>query len=132
MLRFLTGHYGYWFTLILLTIGLYGMIFKRNLVKKLIGMTIFQVSIIMFYLTCAAKFGGTVPVLIDDSGPAAVNPAAYINALPHTLMLTAIVVGVATTGVAFAIVITIYKRYKTLDEDVLLERMKKDHDEPAD
>jgi multicomponent Na+:H+ antiporter subunit C len=102
------------------------MIMKRNLVKKLIGMTIFQVSIIIFYVSSAVKWGGMVPVL--DPNIDVANTALYINPLPHCLMLTAIVVGVATTGVAFALVISIYKRYKTLDETVLLERMKKDND----
>lgn len=124
MLDFFMGHYAYWFTFILLVIGLYGMMMKKNLVKKLIGMTIFQVSVIIFYISGASKWGGTVPVLDEALGVA--DPGKYINPLPHTLMLTAIVVGVATTGVAFALVISIYKRYKTLDETLLLSRMKKD------
>lgn len=134
MFDFMVGHYAYWFTFILLVIGLYGMMMKKNLVKKLIGMTIFQVSVIIFYISCASKWGGTVPVLdnIDlhkvEKAISAVDSTKYINPLPHTLMLTAIVVGVATTGVAFALVISIYKRYKTLDETILLERMKKDND----
>ena len=129
MVNFISGHYAYWFTLILLVIGLYGMIIKKNLVKKLIGMTIFQVSIILFYIASSAKWGATVPVLDNAINPA--NSARYINPLPHTLMLTAIVVGVATTGVAFALVIGIFKRYKTLDESILLQKMKKDKDDNA-
>jgi multicomponent Na+:H+ antiporter subunit C len=127
MLNFIVGHYAYWFTIILLVIGLYGMIMKRNLVKKLIGMTIFQVSVIIFYIANSAKWGATVPILDPAVGVA--DTAKYINPLPHTLMLTAIVVGVATTGVAFALVVSIYKRYNTLDETALLERMKKDADQ---
>ncbi len=126
MLDYIVGHYAYWFTVILLMIGLYGMMMKRNLVKKLIGMTIFQVSIIIFYLNSAMKWGATVPVL--DPRFTAEKAANYINPLPHCLMLTAIVVGVATTGVAFALVLNIYKHYHTLDETVLLERLKKDDD----
>ncbi len=139
MLDFIVGHYAYWFTLILLVIGLYGMMMKKHLVKKLIGMTIFQVSVIIFYISSAVKWGGTVPILqhtaghdghqaVDAAAAAAIETAKYINPLPHTLMLTAIVVGVATTGVAFALVIGIYKNYKTLDETALLERMKKDNE----
>jgi len=128
------GHYAYWFTLVLLGIGLYGMMMKKHLVKKLIGMNIFQVSIIIFYVASAVKWAktapqkvmATVPILMEH-GEGAVETAAYINPLPHTLMLTAIVVGVATTGVAFALVISIFKKYKTLDETVILERMKKDN-----
>jgi multicomponent Na+:H+ antiporter subunit C len=125
-LDFMLGHYAYWFTLALLALGLYGMMMKKNLVKKLIGMTIFQVSVIIFYIASSSKWGGTVPVM--DNAIDVADSTKYINPLPHTLMLTAIVVGVATTGVAFALVISIYKRYKTLDEKVLLERMKKDND----
>ncbi len=133
MLKFIIGHYGYWFTMILLVIGLYGMMMKKNLVKKLIGMTIFQVAVIIFYIASSAKWGGTVPIIkgvdiekVHHGLNQAISTADYINPLPHTLMLTAIVVGVATTGVAFALVISIYKRYKTLDEAVLLKRMKED------
>jgi len=122
MLEFILGHYAYWFTTALLLLGLYGMLAKQNLVKKLIAMNILQSSVIMFYVTMGSKRNATVPVL--DPSITASNPYLYINPLPHTLMLTAIVVSVATTGVAFAILILIYRRYKTLDETVLLERMK--------
>lgn len=133
MLDYIMGHYAYWFTLILLGIGLYGMMMKKHLVKKLIGMNIFQVSVIIFYVASAVKWVKTTPgkvmasVPILDHAKGVADTAVYINPLPHTLMLTAIVVGVATTGVAFALVISIYKNYKTLDETVLLERMKKDY-----
>jgi multicomponent Na+:H+ antiporter subunit C len=98
------------------------MIFKTTLAKKLIGMTIFQVSIIMFYVASAVKWSATVPVLDDAIGVA--DAASYISPLQHCLMLTAIVVGVATSGVAFSLVIAIYRHYKTLDESLLIERMK--------
>ena len=126
MIEYMLGHYAYWFVFLLMSLGLYAMIFKKNLVKKLIGMTIFQVSIIIFYIATASKWGGTVPVL--DPAIGAADTARYIDPLPHTLMLTAIVVGVATSGVAFALVITIFKRYKTLNEDHLLKRLKEEHD----
>lgn len=136
MIDFILGHYAYWFTLVLLVIGLYGMMMKKNLVKKLIGMTIFQVSVIIFYVSSAVKWGATVPIIkegdiekVHHGMTDAISAAQYINPLPHTLMLTAIVVGVATTGVAFALVISIFKRYKTLNEAELLERMKKDNDD---
>jgi multicomponent Na+:H+ antiporter subunit C len=139
MLDFILGHYAYWFTLALLVIGLYAMMMKKNLVKKLIGMTIFQVSIIIFYISSSVKWGGTVPIIdpgdmekVHHGMTSAVEAAKYINPLPHTLMLTAIVVGVATTGVAFALVISIYKRYKTLNETELLKRMKKEDDNDSD
>jgi len=126
MIDFFLGHYAYWFIFALLTIGLYGMILKRNLVKKIIGMSIFQVAVILFYIASSSKWMATVPVLEHSAG--AVETAKYINPLPHTLMLTAIVVGVATSGVAFALVIMIYRRYRTLDEPELLKRMKEENE----
>ena len=124
MLDFLAGHYAYWLVLAILSIGLYGMIFKKNLVKKIIGMSIFQVAIILFFVASASKWNATVPVLEHSRQVEA--PAVYINPLPHTLMLTAIVVGVAISGVAFALVIRIYRSYRTLDENTLLKNMKND------
>jgi multicomponent Na+:H+ antiporter subunit C len=126
MVEFFLGHYAYWFMFVLMTLGLWGMIFKRNLVKKLIGMTIFQVSVIIFYIATSSKWGATVPVLDPVIGVG--DAAKYIDPLPHTLMLTAIVVGVATSGVAFALVISIYKRYKTLDENTLYRKLKEEED----
>jgi len=122
MIDFFLGHYIYWAVITLLVIGLYGMILKKNLVKKLIGMTIFQVAIIMFYVASATKWAATVPVL--DPALGAADAAKYISPLQHCLMLTAIVVGVATSGVAFALVIVIYRHYGTLNESELMERMK--------
>ncbi len=121
-IEFIAGHNLYWIISLLLLVGLYGMLAKRNLVKKLIGMNIFQTAIILFYIATASKWNATVPVI--DPALGSVDPADYINPLPHTLMLTAIVVSVATTGVGFALLISIYRRYRTLDEDTLLKRMR--------
>jgi len=124
--EFLLGHYGYWLVFVLMALGLYGMVVKRNLVKKLIGMAVLQVAIIMFYVSTAVKWEATIPIL--DPALGASDPARYISPLQHCLMLTAIVVGVATSGVGYALVVTIWNRYKTLDEGELLERMKDDGD----
>jgi len=121
-IEFIAGHNLYWIISLLLLVGLYGMLAKRNLVKKLVGMNIFQTSIILFYIAVASKRNATVPVIDATLGSA--DPAHYINPLPHTLMLTAIVVSVATTGVGFALLISIFRRYGTLDEDTLLKRMR--------
>ena len=118
----LAGNYTYYITAFLLAIGLYGMIGKKNLLKKLIGMNIFQTAIFLFFIHGAVKPGTTVPVLDSRIG---MDSAAYINPLPHVLILTAIVVSVATTGVALALLITIYRRYGSLEEPTILERMKK-------
>jgi len=115
-------NYTYFITTLLLVIGLYGMIGKRNLVKKLIGLSIFQTAIFLFYIYGATYPGATVPVWDPRWGTSA---AQYVNPLPHVLILTAIVVSVATTGVALALLISIYRRYGVLDERALLERMKR-------
>lgn len=122
MLDFFMGHYAYWFTIILLAIGLYGMLLKKNLVKKTIGLSIFQAGVILFFVSVAMKDGATVPVKTDNLPVSEV--ANYMNALPHTLMLTAIVVGVATLGVAFALIINIYNRYETLNEEEILDKIQ--------
>jgi multicomponent Na+:H+ antiporter subunit C len=114
-------NYNYAMTAILLTIGLYGMIGKRNLLKKIIGMNIFQTAIFLFFIQGATKPGATIPVW--DARISA-EAAGYINPLPHVLILTAIVVSVATTGVALALLIAIYRRYRSLEEGAILERMK--------
>lgn len=122
MIEYFLGHYAYWFIVTLMMIGFYGMLMKNNLVKKLIGLVIFQTAIILFYVSSTSKWGATVPIL--DPNFSIENTANYINPLPHTLMLTAIVVGVATVGVAFALLLNIYKNFKSLEESELLEKMK--------
>lgn len=122
MLEFFMGHYAYWFTMILLSVGLYGMLIKKNLVKKTIGLSIFQAGVILFFVSVAMKDGATVPV--KDYDLPVSDVANYMNALPHTLMLTAIVVGVATLGVAYALLIKIYNRYGTLNEEELIDKVQ--------
>lgn len=116
------SHGPYWMCFLVLTLGLYAMLLKRNLLRKVIGLTIFQAAIILFFIIAAYKVGAGVPVLDKVAG--AEDAEQYINPLPHTLMLTAIVVGVATVGVALALLIQIHRNYGTLDEDELRERMK--------
>jgi len=124
MIELIEGYYAHWLCFLVLTIGLYGMLMKRNLVKKVIGLSIFQTAIILFFIIAAYKDGATVPVL-DPRTPGDESAVVYINPLPHTLMLTAIVVGVATLGVSFALLIRIYEGFGTLDEPELRERMKR-------
>lgn len=99
------------------------MIGKKNLIKKIIGMNIFQTAIILFFISTAAKRGGTLPIIehVHSNEMHAIEAASYVNPLPHVLMLTAIVVMVSTLGVALAIVIAIYRRYNTLEEDEILK-----------
>ncbi len=124
MIEFFVSKYNYWIYVVLIMIGFYGMMAKNNMMKKLIGMNIFQWSIILFYISIGSKKGGTVPI-IDPSLHPAIRALDYINPLPHVLMLTAIVVGVATTGIALTLLIHVYRKYGTLEEDEILEALKK-------
>ena len=119
----LVDRWPYVFTIALLLIGLYGMMVKQNMMKKLFGMNIFQGAIILFFIVHAYKTGASVPVLDEALGQ---DPARYVNPIPHGLMLTAIVVSVATTGVALALLIRIYRAYGTIDEAELLPRLRED------
>ncbi len=119
--------YNYWIYITLMMIGLYAMIAKGNLAKKIIGMSIFQTAIIVFYVSIGAKKGGaTIPIIAHghEGAEHVVRAIDYVNPLPHVLMLTAIVVGVATLGVALAIAMSIYERYGSMEEEEILERIR--------
>lgn len=125
LLALIVAKYNFWLYIILMMIGLYAMIAKNNLMKKLVGMNIFQTAIILFYVSIGYKHGGTLPIIQGGHGThdAVIHAADYINPLPHVLMLTAIVVSVATFGVAMALCVKIYQRYQTLEEDELRIRL---------
>lgn len=129
LLSLVVAKYNYWLYVILMMIGLYAMIAKNNLIKKLVGMNIFQTAIILFYVSIGYKTGATIPIIESAHGgghgaaAAVIHAADYINPLPHVLMLTAIVVSVATFGVAMALCVRIYQRYQTLEEDELRMRL---------
>lgn len=130
-LAILLAKYNYWIYITLMMIGLYAMIAKNNLVKKIIGMNIFQTAIILFYVSIGAKKGATIPIIEHGQGQElqgththVVHAVDYINPLPHVLMLTAIVVAVATLGVALALAIKVYKKYQTLEEDEILAQIR--------
>ena len=122
MLEVFLGRYVYLMIVILLAIGLYGMLAKRNLLKKLIGMNIFQTAIFLFFLEGATKLGSTVPVIEPQLGT---DPTKYVNPLPHVLILTGIVVGLSLTGVALAFLINIRRTYHNLDERSIMKEMRK-------
>lgn len=122
----IVAKYNYWIYVVLMMIGFYAMIGKRNLLKKLIGMNIFQTSIILFFVSTGVKKGGSIPIVDKYAGLAGTIDASKIdNPLPHVLMLTAIVVGVSVTGVALAVLQRIYKEYGTLEEDEILEKTQR-------
>ena len=129
MIDFAIGHFNVVAYVVLMMLGFYAMTAKANLVKKLVGMNIFQWSIILFIVSLGAKRGATIPIILREadhaSGEATVLEASlYVNPLPHVLMLTAIVVGVATTGVALSLLLRIHKQYGTLEEDQLLKKIR--------
>jgi multicomponent Na+:H+ antiporter subunit C len=120
-LEWILGKYNYWAYILLMMIGFYAMIAKRNLVKKLIGMNIFQTSIILFFISTGSKQGATIPIVKGGEETLhTIEAVQYINPLPHVLMLTAIVVMVSTFGVALALLLLIYRKYHTLEEDEIL------------
>jgi len=116
--------YNYWIYVVLMMIGFYAMIGKNNLVKKLLGMNIFQTAIILMFISAGVKKGGLIPIIDKQAAlEHGVNSALINNPVPHVLMLTAIVVSVSVTGVALALMQRIYRRYGTLEENELLEKI---------
>ena len=106
------GYYNYWIVIALMMAGLYTVAASRNLVKKIIGLNIFQTSVFLFFISVGKVSGGTAPILAEGW-------TRYSNPLPHVLILTAIVVGVATTAVGLALIVRINRAYSTIeDEDV--------------
>ena len=104
------GLYNYWIVIVLMMTGFYIVIARHNLVKKLLGLAVFQVSVFLLYITIGVMRGGTAPI-VDDAY------SLYSNPLPSVLILTAIVVGVATIAVGLALVVRIYEEYGTIEED---------------
>ena len=109
------GQYNYWIFAILLTIGIYIAMSRGNLVKKVIGLNIFQTSVFLLYISSGKIWVGTAPILKEG------GDTVYSNPLPHVLILTAIVVGVATTAIGLALVVRIKEAYGTIEEDEVLE-----------
>jgi len=110
----LTTRYNYVAVVLLVAAGLYLVIGDRNLVKKVIGMNLFQTGIFLFFITTAVVEGGQPPIIED-------GVETYVSPLPHVLILTAIVVGVSLTAVALTLVVRIYSEYGTLREDLIAE-----------
>jgi len=106
----LLSHYNYIVTIFLMVAGLYVVVARGNMIKKLVGLSLFQTSVYLLYLTPAKIVGGTAPILDPDY-------TVYSNPLPHVLILTAIVVGVATLALGLALVVRIREAYGTIEED---------------
>lgn len=113
----LTSQYTYLLFAILLVVGLYMVVASSNLVKKVIGLNLFQTAIFLFFISAAYVAGGSSPILPKEGA----GEGLYASPLPQVLVLTAIVVGVALTAVALALIVRIYSEYGTLDEETLRE-----------
>ena len=118
-LSFIYGHLPYWLFIILMLSGLFIVVSRGNLIKKIVGLNIFQTSVFMFYISIGKISGGTAPILLDKA--AGKTDVMYSNPLPHVLILTAIVVGIATTALGLALIIRIREEYNTIEEDEILE-----------
>ena len=111
----ITDSWNYLIVICLMMGGLFIVISQNNLVKKLVGLAIFQTSVFLFYITVGKMAGGTAPILIDSAN------VAYSNPLPHVLILTAIVVGVATTALGLALVLRIHAAFGSIEDDEVLK-----------
>lgn len=108
----IAGHFNYWACVVLMMAGLYTVIARGNLVKQIVGLGVFQISVFVFYITMGKVKGGTAPILDPDI-------TVYSNPLPHVLILTAIVVGVATTALGLALAVRIREAFGTIEDDEL-------------
>ena len=114
-MSYLVGHYNYWVVIFLMMAGFYVVIAQGNLVKKIVGLNIFQASVFLLFISMGNVEGGTAPIIVE-------GVTRYSNPLPHVLILTAIVVGVATTALALALVVRINEVYLTVEEDEIHEQ----------
>lgn len=112
----LLGLYHYWVFAVLLMVGFYAVVAKVNLIKKLIGLSLFQSAVFLLYITMSKVSGGTAPILQRG-----VTEAIFSNPLPQVLILTAIVVGISTTALGLGIVVRIREEYGSIEEDEIQE-----------
>jgi len=109
------SHYPYWVVMILMSAGLYIVVAQGNLIKKIVGLNLFQVSVFMLYISMGKITGGTAPILTGKT-------EIFSNPLPHVLILTAIVVSIATTAIGLALAIRINDAYGSIEEDEILSQ----------
>lgn len=109
------GLYNYWIVIVLMMTGFYIVISRANLIKKVVGLNIFQTSVFILYISIGKLEGGTAPIVVEGA-------EHYSNPLPHVLILTAIVVGISTTALALALIVRIREAYGTVEEDQIDEK----------
>lgn len=127
MIDVIAERYIYLFVVALLCLGLFTLFTERHLVKKLVGLVIFQTAVFIFFIEGSVRADGDVPVIDPAIGP---DPDAYVNPLPHLLILTALVVGVAVIGVALALIVVIRRAYGTLDDLEISGRLSEPGSKP--
>ena len=114
--------YNYWVSVALMLIGFYGIFAKDNLIKKVIGLCIFQTAIFLYFISLGAVKGGTAPIVSEEIIR---KGYVYANPLPHVLILTAIVVSVATAAVALSLIIRMHDEYGSIEEREIIEQLKR-------
>ena len=119
MLELILAKYNYWIVIVLMMAGLYVVVARGNLVKKIIGLNVFQTSVFLLYISMGKVAGGTAPILTGKD-------EVFSNPIPHVLILTAIVVGIATTALGLALVVRIREAYSTIEEDEIDEAENQD------
>ena len=117
MIDIIVGHYNYWVVIFLMMAGFYTVIEHGNLIKKIAGLSIFQTSVFLLYISIGHISGGTTPIIAEGY-------TTYSNPLPHVLILTAIVVGVSTTALGLALVVRINEAYGSIEEDEIHDQDK--------
>jgi multicomponent Na+:H+ antiporter subunit C len=115
MMDYIIGHINYWLIIGVMMVGLYTLMSRSNMIKKMAGLAVFQTAVILFYVSLGKVEGGTAPIVAEGF-------TVYSNPLPQVLMLTAIVVGVATTALGFALIVRIKEAYGTIEEDEVLQK----------
>lgn len=122
----LLGHFNYWVSVLLLMIGFYAIVARNNLIKKVIGLGIFQSAVFLMYISMGKVEGATAPIIIKG-----LEDATFSSPLPQVLILTAIVVGISTTALALSIVVRIREEYGSIEEDEIREKDAQEKETPS-
>lgn len=119
------GLFNYWVVIVLMMIGFYAVVARGNMAKKIMGLNLFQTSVFIMFISAGKIIGGSTPILRD-------GVEVYSNPLPHVLILTAIVVGIATTAVGLALAVRVHEAYGSIEDDLLSEDDPPEDDDPQD